>query len=136
MGRERDDEARLLHRGRVLARERLAVARDFGPRIDVVNPVLAQLAPPRLVAGGVGLDAEELVSEREPLLRLVRVVDAEAALEDVPVGLHARDDVPEAAVGRAGRRGEPGASKRARGDDVREELLAALAGRCRTPSNT
>ena len=57
-GRERDDEPRLLRRRLILALKRLAVARDFGDRVDVVLPVLPELAPPRRVAGGVRLDAE------------------------------------------------------------------------------
>ena len=125
-GREFDDEARLLHRRLILALKRLAMARDFGNREDVVLPVLPELAPPRLVAGGVRLDAEELVTEREPLLRLVWVVDAETRLQNRPVRLHLVHDVVESAVrGRAVDR-DALLAERARRNDVREELLAGL----------
>ena len=88
--------------------------------------MLDEFLPPGRVAIRAVFDAEELAAEREPLLRLVRVVDAEARLQDVPVRLHAVHDVVEPAVRCRAIDRDALLAECARRDDVREELLAGL----------
>ena len=129
--RERDDESRFLPgRG---AGERLAVVRELGQLVEVLDEALAERGLPGLVALFVVVDAEEVVAQGEPGGVGLRVVDAEPRLEDEPVLVHLGEDGGEAAVALRGVGGDERVAvvvefaQGARADDAGEEGVAALA---------